>query len=210
MNSTKVHQYNWDDKSVNRASAIWGKGGTITDIATQFGISRSMVAGMIRRNREKFEQRNPGGSNLRIVWSDKQMELAVSLWIDGKSVSQIATAMGLPKPTVAKNIYKHHKDKFPARDKPAGKEKRMKETPLPFVAQYDANASTRYDFTKYQIEGTTPVAYWELTGSQCHFPLEKFEAVSGPETPCCGQHSLDGRSYCNTHWRLMHEPRRVG
>lgn len=206
--TTKVHQYNWDDRNISRASAIWAKGGSITDIATQFGISRSMVAGMIRRNRDKFEQRNPGGSNLRIVWTDQQIELAVRLWIDGKSVAQIATAMGLPKPTVAKNIYKHHKDKFPARDKPAGKEKQLPKEPVAeFIAQYDANASTRYDFTKYQIADTTPVPYWKLDSRQCHFPLERFEAVSGPETPCCGQTNRDGQSYCNTHWRLMHEVR---
>lgn len=209
--TTKVHQYNWDDKTIERAGKLWDNGGSITSIANQFGISRSMVAGMIRRNRERFEVRAKGGANLRIVWTEDQIALAVSLWIENKSVKQIAVAMGLPSPTVAKNIYKHNKDRFPPRDKPQGsngrKPAKPKEDPLPFVAQYDANASTRYDFTKYQIEGTTPVPYWKLSAKQCHFPLERFEAVSGPETPCCGTQSLDGRAYCNTHWRLMHEVR---
>ncbi len=195
----------WDDRSIATASSLWASGKSVTDLARHFDVSRSTISGMILRNRDKFENRSRAPVQ-RIKWSDEQIKQASALWKEGRSVREIAEILGVPHTTANSVIYRNQKDMFPVRattrkpPKPVG-------APEANVSFVSAQASERYDFTQYQIEGTEPVAYWKLSGSQCHFPLERFEAVSGPETPCCGQRSLEGRSYCNTHWKLMHEVR---
>lgn len=195
----------WDDRSIATASSLWASGKSVTDLARHFDVSRSTISGMILRNRDKFENRSRAPVQ-RIKWSEEQIDQASTLWKEGRSVREIAEILGVPHTTANSVIYRNQKDMLPVRavtrkpPKPVG-------APEANVSFVSAQASERYDFTQYQIEGTEPVAYWKLSGSQCHFPLERFEAVSGPETPCCGQRSLEGRSYCNTHWKLMHEVR---
>lgn len=195
----------WDDRSIATASSLWASGKSVTDLARHFDVSRSTISGMILRNRDKFENRSRAPVQ-RIKWSDDQIKQASALWKEGRSVREIAEILGVPHTTANSVIYRNQKDMFPVRavtrkpPKPVG-------APEANVSFVSAQASERYDFTQYQIEGTEPVAYWKLSGSQCHFPLERFEAVSGPDTPCCGQRNIEGRSYCNTHWKLMHEVR---
>ncbi|CAM3841307.1 GcrA family cell cycle regulator [Agrobacterium radiobacter] len=193
----------WDDRSVATASSLWASGKSVTDLARHFDVSRSTISGMILRNREKFENRSRAPVQ-RIEWSEQSIDKAVALWKEGRSVREIAENLNVPTSQANAVIYRNYRDRFPVR---SGSRKPPKPVGAPEVATsfVSTQASERYDFTQYQIEGTEPVPYWKLSGSQCHFPLERFEAVSGPETPCCGQGNLEGRSYCNTHWKLMHE-----
>ncbi len=203
----------WNDSNISTASKLWADGKTVSALAEYFNVSRSTVSGMINRNRDKFKTRGKVGGNTRINWTDEMVDRAAALWKLGNSVRKIAAAMGQPSSTVGSIVFKNHRDKFPKREKVKhdGRSVRkrsrseLNEPPRAFVGNAETQASERYDFTRYQIEGTTPIAYWKLSGCQCHFPLERFEEKSGPETPCCGQKTIEGRSYCNTHWKLMHE-----
>jgi len=202
---TKGQRVQWNEGNIATASKLWAGGKSITDLATYFHVSRSTVSGMIMRNRDKFDNRSRS-RHPRIKWSEEQIERASALWKEGLSVREIAEDLGVPVTTANSVVYRNHKDRFPARSitrkppKPVG-------APSVATAFINTQASDRYDLTRYQIEGTEPVSFWKLSGSQCHFPLERFEAVSGPETPCCGQRSEDGAAYCSTHRKLMHEVR---
>lgn len=219
----------WTDQNISTASRFWADGKTMTDLAQYFNVSRSTVSGMIARNRDKFEVRNGadaaplrkriGGKSQGVrnkarnpTWTEAQFAIAIALWVEGKSLRRIGAALGLSASTV-QSVTVRFADRFPKRSnartgRPSYRNAPRSNEPVRgFVGNPESQASERYDFTRYQIENTDPVAYWKLTGCQCHFPLEKFEAVSGPDTPCCGQENLEGRAYCNTHWKLMHEVR---
>lgn len=210
----------WDERTINTASSLWDSGKTVTDLARHFDVSRSTISGMILRNRAKFKARNDetgkplakrakssGGVNKarNPKWSEAQYELAVRLWDEGRSLRYIGAEMGLNASTVH-FVTSNNPDRFRQRKRTrASSPVNNRVAREPVLGFIENQASERYDFTQYQIEGAEPVPYWKLSGSECHFPLERFEAVSGPETPCCGQRNLEGRSYCNTHWKLMHE-----
>lgn len=184
---------------------------------------------MIMRNREKFEVRRvanvktsreqnsgvPQAASKAFrnkarnpKWSDAQFAIAITLWDEGKSLRYIGAKMGLSASTVqfmtSRNVDRFKPRKRHRTGRPAHGSVQKRDPMAKFI---ENQAESLYDFTRYQIEETKPVAFWQLSGCQCHFPLERFEAVSGPETPCCGQKSLDGSAYCNTHWQLMHKVR---
>jgi hypothetical protein len=211
----------WDERTINTASSLWDSGKTVSDLARHFDVSRSTISGMILRNRAKFKARNDesgkplverpksssGGANKsrNPKWSETQYELAVKLWDEGRSLRYIGAEMGLNASTVH-FIASRNPDRFRPRQRTRiAAPTAVRASREPVLGFIETQASERYDFTRYQIANTEPVAYWKLSGCQCHFPLERFEAVSGPETPCCGQRNIEGQSYCNTHWKLMHE-----
>lgn len=199
----------WADEDVTIAVRMWAEGKKGADLAAHFQVSRSTISGLIARHRDKFEVRGETGRRRPINWTAEQIEQAKRLWTkDGVSISQIARTMGLAFHTVHRAINVVYADHFPPRAENLQVTTTRKPVD-PFTATVERNASERYDFTRYQIEGTEPTAYWQLTSRQCHFPLQRFEAVCGPETPCCGQPNREGTYYCNTHSRLMYEPRRV-
>jgi hypothetical protein len=199
----------WTEADVTTAVRMWSEGKKGADLAAYFQVSRSTISGLIARHRDKFEVRGEPGKRRPINWTAEQIEQAKGLWTkDGVSITQIARTMDLAFHTVHRAINVIYAEHFPPRAE------NMQLAPIrkqaePYMATVERNASERYDFTRYQIEGTEPKPYWQLTNRQCHFPLQPFEAVCGPETPCCGQPNREGTYYCNTHSRLMHETRRV-
>ncbi len=214
------HHTDWNDQKIGIMSALWQAGETITLIAQHFGVSRSTISGVIMRNRDMFELRvdengkpltkrpkSSGGVNKarNPKWSEAQFELAIRLWDEGKSLRAIGAEMGLSASTVS-FVTANNKTKFRPRQRTRLPPQPKAKEPTREFIEYDKQASEKYDFTQYQIADTAPVSFWQLSGFQCHFPLERFEDKSGPETPCCGQKAIDGESYCNTHWRLMRSP----
>lgn len=213
----------WDERTINTASRLWDSGKTVSDLARHFDVSRSTISGMILRNRTRFKARidengkhltkrpksSSGGVNKgrNPKWSEAQFEVAIKLWDEGRSLRYIGAEMGLNASTIHFMVSRNPERFRPRKRTRVSATTTVRASREPVLGFIENQASERYDFTQYQIEGTEPVAYWKLSGSQCHFPLERFEAVSGPETPCCGQRSLEGRSYCNTHRKLMHEVR---
>lgn len=205
---TVKRRVEWNDQNISTASKLWASGQTVTDLSNYFAVSRSTISGMILRNRSRFEERGAPKSR-NSGWTEAQFTKAALLWTQGESYHTIGSALGAYPSSVRHTILKNP-DRFPPRERD-GRSSAMGRKPLnefnPMASFVESKASERYDFTQYQIAGTEPVEFWKLENNQCHFPLERFEAVSGPTTPCCGQRNPEGGSYCNTHSRLMREPR---
>jgi GcrA cell cycle regulator len=192
-----VHNHEWTAETVTLAASMWADGKTTAEIATKFGVSRGSVSGIIDRNRDKFERR----SVFETYWTEELLQQAAVMWCKGMSVRAIAAALSVQQSSF-QNIATKNRDRFPRREP----HQRGKNKPDELLMDFVEPQGERYDLRRYRIADAEPVAFWKLTGQQCHFPLEALDVVAGPETPCCGKPPRDGKEYCNTHSRLMRLP----
>ncbi|AEG53159.1 GcrA family cell cycle regulator [Sinorhizobium meliloti] len=202
--------FSWNPENVERAAKLWTDGQSITQIGNLFGVSRSAVAAMIYRNRDKFPQKVTGRNVKRphavgvklgaFHWTDEVLQRAAAMWNDGKTAKEIAGDFGVNERSFL-SVTNRYRGMFPTRK--IGRKRKSQEPVLDFIDQ-EAGAERRaLDLAQYQIADREPVRFLDLAGWQCRFPLETVETVSGPETACCGVHSGVGNYYCATHRRLM-------
>lgn len=167
-----------------------------------------------------------------ILWSDDVLKRAAVLWKDGHSASQIAKAIGTSRNAVCGKAFRHP-DIFPPRGTTggasaarrvveklrgpreatvrakAGKPARTpplsspKPEPVALPDNWTARDAARYDLDRYQRDGVEPVAFRNIGRSQCHFPLQCFEAKAGPDTLYCAAPVAGSDAYCAEHRRLM-------
>lgn len=167
------------------------------------------------------------------VWTEVLSARAEQLWREGLSAGAIATRIGATRSAVC-GFAMRNRDRFPHRRAAVGqgkarrpeatatKPEQQKPATRPTVrpaavlvrAPWDSPAApsdrpvpTGRDLSRFQIDGQQPVAFADLGRDQCRFPLEKFDAVSGPATLCCAASTGEGASYCDAHLRLMRRGR---
>ncbi|QXV73548.1 GcrA-like cell cycle regulator protein [Rhizobium phage RHph_X2_30] len=202
--------FSWTEDTVTTAAKLWIDGKTITQIGHHFGVSRSAVAAMIYRNRDKFPQKTTGrvvkrahavGVKLGTFhWTDEVLQRASAMWKHGDTAKHIAGVLGVNERSFL-SVTNRYRGMFPTRLE--RRPRKPQEPMLDFVDQ-EAGAERRaLDLAQFQIADTTPVRFVDLGAWQCRFPLEAVEAVSGPETPCCGVHAGVGNYYCATHRKVM-------
>ncbi len=204
--------FTWNEETIGRAASLWNDGKSLTQIGRDFGVTRSAVAAMIYRNRHKFPQRGSGNRRPRASsskpifrWTPEALERASQLWKAGTKAAEIAAEMGVAERPFLSMINRY-RTLFPARHKvDRSKPRRAAEESREFAPPQAGAERRGLDLSLYQIAGTTPVPFALLSSRQCHFPLEAVEAVSGPDTPCCGQPCAE--TYCTTHKKIMYEPR---
>lgn len=162
----------WSEDDIAQAVKMWAAGLSSTAIGRHFKVSRSAVLGLAHRNRDRFPQRAPLNSKTMEPWERK------------------AAVMERRQKKAASLRAAH--DRKPRAAKPA------KPTIVPQWIE-EAGTTQRHDLSKFQLAGTTPVAFVELGRNQCRFPFECMETKSGPETPCCGASTEELQSYCQAH-----------
>lgn len=212
-----IHTTRWDEERIQTAVDLWKGGSSQTQIGEHMGISRNAVAAMIYRNRTRFAQRGCGNSTTQPVgearpnglrkgvfhWNETALNRASKMWTEGMRAAEIAATLGVNERTFL-SVTNRFRGRFPTRTRASSRQRKAPVEMRDFIVD---EAAEKYDLTKFQIAGTASVPFVDLSSRQCHFPLEAFEAVSGPATPCCGQQSEEGRSYCSTHLRVMRQQR---
>jgi len=173
MSERRNLSFSWSEDVTAKAQMLWREGLSAAAIATRIGTSRSAVCGFAKRNRDRFPQRI-------------------------NSIGQRVTKSkpGKTNPTKVEAKKPRRSVRQPARQS----------IRLPWanpLALADRPAASTRDLSRYHIAGLTPVAFADLANDQCRFPLEAFERVSGPVSPCCGGRTAEGASYCAAHYRLM-------
>ncbi len=167
----------WTGDVAAKAQRLWREGLSAGAIAKRIGASRSAVCGYAARNRDRFPPR----------------------------MNSIGKRTERTRKAVAKTT------QMPA----AKAEKPVVKKPVrPFVAPWlspvapaDRPPQSTRDLSTFRIPDREPVAFADLGARQCRFPLEAFETVSGPATPCCGAVTADDKSYCTAHLKLMRGPK---
>lgn len=206
----------WDEKSIREIRDLQQKGLSASKIAAKLGVSRNAIIGVFYRHRDIFpasETRRPaskprGGDPF---WTEIRLSEAAALWNTGQSKFVIAAALGCSEKAV-EGAVRRHPGRFEARQKRVrAAANNVASSRQPVVDEMfehdglpDRETVKGYDLTRYQLKDVAPVAFVDLTTHQCHFPLQAFSAVCGPETPCCGAPALEGAAWCGQHWRLVH------
>lgn len=168
-------------------------------------------------------------SNL-IQWSDDVVKRAAALWRDGKSAGEIARMLGMSRNAVCGKAFRHP-EIFPPRGttggasaarrtveklrgpmtpverarpvRPVSAPRVQKPKPVALPDGWSRADGARFDLDRYQRPGVAPVAFISLTRSQCHFPLQCFDAKAGPDMPCCGAPVAGKDRYCAEHRQIM-------
>lgn len=196
----------WSEQDVFTASKLWREGKSGAEIAKRLGVSRNAVLGLAHRRRDLFPATGRVSSKQTIekrkpsMWTEAVLVDASCRWKRGESLDELAAATGATLSALTGLLHRR-RDLFPARAR--AKSKRP-ETPvvMPVFEAVTPKPSSN-DFGRFQIAGTEPIAFADLKANQCRFPLECFEAVSGPTTPCCGAPTNELASYCSGHRRVM-------
>lgn len=169
-------------------------------------------------------------------WSEETLKEAAALRKEGKSAAQIARAIGRSRSAVLGKAYRLP-EKFPPRGAvgrsgsvrhvieklrepriPVARAKEevpMRTPRLPKPATVDvpdgwlreAGQHVRNDLSVFALKGVPPTAFSDLGRNACRFPLQAAEVKGGPDMPCCGAKTDDGKSYCGAH--LMVTTRRA-
>lgn len=171
----------WTETISAKAQQLWRDGLSAGEIAKRIGATRSAVCGYATRNRDQFPHRRVAAGQGK-AGQGKARRPEVK-----------ATGSGQQKQAT----------RPPAR--PAAIFARAPWDSAP--APSDRIVPTGRDLSRFKIAGQQPVAFADLGRDQCRFPLERFEAVSGPATPCCAALTGEDASYCDAHLRLMRRPR---
>jgi predicted DNA-binding protein YlxM (UPF0122 family) len=95
---------------IEQAAMLWAQDKSHVEMAAALGISRSAVAMMISRNRERFPER----PDLHAAERQRRIDLVLPLWPTGMSVVDIADKTKLPRDAVY-SITKTRRDLFPPR-----------------------------------------------------------------------------------------------
>lgn len=210
-------QIRWTDGMIESAVSMWNEGLSLTEIGKRFGISRSATAGIVYRNRTLFHARPTGRAKtkikenkvpkqIHIMWTPEKLELASKLWANGVPAVDIAAHLEVKISSFLSTVQRY-REMFPARKKPV-----IKREPTELEKQCETESASEFqrsegfDLRRFQIADTDPIAFVDLDRHQCRFPLEDFETLSGPDTPCCGKTVQHGKSYCVSHMRLMYRP----
>ena len=201
----------WEAAEIRQAAQYWRSGLSGAQIAERMGVSRGAILGLAHRNRDLFPGtgRKPGGRK-RVVarkpsmWTDDILAKAAHSWKAGASIDEIAEAAGATRSAMLGTIQRR-RDLFPARrtkcqPKPIPK---PVAPAMPVFENAPSAVRSVNDLSRFQIAGSSPVAFVDLGRRQCRFPLECLEVVSGPETLCCGAKTEDLASYCTGHRRVM-------
>lgn len=167
-----------------------------------------------------------------ILWSDDVLKRAAVLWKDGHSASEIAKAIGTSRNAVCGKAFRRPYI-FPPRGATAGasaarrvveklrgpreatvRTKAEKPAHTPSISSpklapvalpddWTARDAPRFDLNRYQRDGVEPAPFRNIGRSQCHFPLQCFEAKAGPDTLYCAAPVAGHDAYCAEHRRLM-------
>lgn len=199
----------WDAAEIREAAKFWRSGLSGAQIAKEMGVSRGAILGLAHRNRDLFPGtgRKPGGRKSVVarkpsMWTADILAKAAHDWKAGASIEEIAEAAGATRSAMLGTIHRR-RDLFPARR--TRRQPKPKPVPPAMPAFENVVAETRSvnDLSRFQIAGSSPVAFVDLGRRQCRFPLECLEVVSGPQTLCCGAKTGDLASYCTGHRRVM-------
>src|SRR5665213_2891489 len=141
-------------------------------------------------------------------WTDERVELLKKLWMEGFSASQIAAELG---DGVTRNavIGKVHRLKLSGRAKPASAAPRARTAPRSGAPMIGATALKISE--DLQVEAYVPpqvqelfipveqrLSLLQLSEQTCKWPIGD---PLLPEFYFCGQHSEDGKPYCDFHSR---------
>lgn len=201
----------WTEAKIERAAALKRNGATNAEVAEAFGVNRSAVSGMIRRNRSRFPVQRAKESKALPAgfWTDERVRHAVALWRVGEPNTVIAEAIGSHRLTVGRFIASHPElfpergDVAPARARPAVVKSSARLADLGVKARPEARAGSKRDLSTLHAPDERPVSILNAGRRQCRFPLVAFDAAPSADMPCCGAETLEGSSWCAFHYRIV-------
>lgn len=170
-------------------------------------------------------------------WTEDTLKEAAALWMQGKSAAQIGNAIGRSRNAVLGKAHRMP-ELFPARGDrrpsvtvrrvveklrgPRATPVRVKSAPAPRTPRLpkpepvdvpdgwirERGEPIRNDLSVFALAGIEPVAFVDLGRDACRFPLQAAEVKAGPDMPCCGAKTEEGKSYCDAHRAVMRQ--RIG
>ncbi|TCT37274.1 GcrA family cell cycle regulator [Martelella mediterranea] len=201
----------WTEAKIDRAVAMKRNGATNAEVAKAFGINRSAVSGMIRRNRSRFPAQRATESKAPQAgfWTEERVRRAVSLWRAGEPNTVIAETIGSHRLTVGRFIAAHPElfpergEAAPARERPTVVKNSARLADLGVKARPEARAGSKRDLSGLHAPDEQPVSILDAGRRQCRFPLVAFDAAPSADMPCCGAETLEGSSWCAFHFRIV-------
>lgn len=113
-------------------------------------------------------------------WTDEQKTQAAALWNAGKTAQNISGHFCC-LPGVINALKRRNPQLFAHR--------------RAFLTRRQA----------FQCEGIGPVCFADLGAQQCRFSLAEIDEKEGPNTLYCGAETPAGKSWCETHRKVVFE-----
>lgn len=182
----------WTDEIVEVAVALWKDGLTASEVGEKIGATRNMVIGKMHRLKIGADQRQISPARVKPIarygeaWSDQEVDTLRQLRQQGRTLAQIAKALGRSQKSVEKKVVRLKVEKIKAPViKIASKPK-----PRPVAPS--------------MVRPDRVYSLFELRPSTCHFP---FGDPRDDDFGFCGQpvSALD-RPYCACHRAVVYQP----
>lgn len=167
----------WPEELLKQAASLWAEGRSASQIAKVIGRSRNAVLGKAFRLPQTFPPRQssrPASTVRRVIEKLREPRIPVA------RVEKPIRTPRLP------------------RQKPADLPSNVPDGWLREPGQH-----VRNDLSIFALDGVPPVAFSDLGRNACRFPLQAAEVKAGPDMPCCGAKTDDGKSYCGAHKVVM-------
>ncbi|AJY44682.1 GcrA family cell cycle regulator [Martelella endophytica] len=206
---------NWATERLAAAAEMKRAGHSYAEIAEEFGVSRSAIAGIAKRNRDLFPPETQAAkqaeaeavsASARFQWTDALIAQAARLKGERRSAREIGRQLGC-SPSCVTKMMAAHPELFPRKKvqglKRPQKAKQAKPSPrlaglaLPAKASHVPGAGR--DLSKFVATDAAPKTMLSVGNYECRFPLVAFDAADGPDVPVCGAPAKDGKSWCPAH-----------
>jgi hypothetical protein len=129
--------FNWTDGAKQRVADLWDAGRNSSQIAAEFGLTKSAIVGIVYRL--GLPMRNPQAGQTKrkhtprernprpVVWTEKRKARAVELWARGLSAAAIGEKIGVTKSQVQRLAATNRDDLFPRVGRPKHQVSSMRE-----------------------------------------------------------------------------------